>query len=90
MQDCVACHTPSRPARDGGHTAFTDHRIVKQPGAGVHTGHERLVAWRDPLNTLADRNLKLAYITVGERDHVPAYLERGYQLLLEVQGSFCG
>lgn len=26
-RDCVACHMPRRSAKDGGHTAFTDHRI---------------------------------------------------------------
>jgi len=87
-RECVACHMPSRPARDGGHTAFTDHRIMKRTDAGVDNGHERLVAWRDPPKPLANRNLGLAYITVGERDRLPEYLERGYQLLLEEQGSF--
>ncbi len=29
-QNCIACHMPKRPAKDGGHTAFTDHRITRR------------------------------------------------------------
>jgi hypothetical protein len=30
-RDCVSCHMPRRPAQDGGHSVFTDHRIARRP-----------------------------------------------------------
>jgi hypothetical protein len=32
-RDCVACHMPRLNAKDGGHTAFTDHRIRIELGS---------------------------------------------------------
>ena len=29
--NCIGCHMPRRDAQDGGHTAFTDHRIQRRP-----------------------------------------------------------
>jgi predicted Zn-dependent protease len=79
---------PTRPAQDGGHTAFTDHRIARQPSPVVQPSHEDLRAWRDPPRELAVRNLGLAYVAVAERDQIPSLLERGRQLLNSVKSSF--
>ncbi|MEJ7609045.1 MAG: cytochrome c3 family protein, partial [Bryobacteraceae bacterium] len=58
--DCVGCHMPSRPARDGGHTAFTDHRIARLAQASDEVSPQRkLVAWREPAGPMAMRNLGL-------------------------------
>jgi tetratricopeptide (TPR) repeat protein len=87
---CESCHMPKRPARDGGHTPFTDHRIqrnsIPQPGAASPT---MLRAWRQPVGpALAERNLGLAYVIAGERDGSALFLNRGYELLAAVFPKF--
>ncbi len=87
---CESCHMPKRPARDGSHTPFTDHRIQRGPADRVKEANQpALRAWRpaaDP--AVAKRNLGLAYVMTGERDGAAAPLNRGYQLLAEVFPSF--
>jgi hypothetical protein len=87
--DCAGCHMPTRPSRDGGHTAFTDHRITRLPDSGSpEKRSDELRPWRKPPDALAIRNLGLAYIAVGERDSTPGLIERGRQLLASSQPSF--
>jgi hypothetical protein len=88
-EDCVACHMPKRQAKDGGHTAFTDHRITRHITIDKHAIQQRrnLIAWREPAGSLAKRNLGLAYITVGERDESAYHMDSGYRLLAEVYRS---
>lgn len=85
--NCVACHMPTRPAWDGGHTAFTDHEIQKRP---VETGSadpqgRALVAWHPPPPKFAVRNLGVANVAVGERDRTASYLDEGQRLLTEAR-----
>lgn len=87
---CHTCHMPKRPARDGGHTAFTDHRIQRKaaPSSGTEavTG---LRVWRGSGDTSVDeRSLGLAYISVGERDGSAEFLNRGHRLLAGVYNRF--
>lgn len=67
--DCSRCHMPQTPAHDGGHTAFTDHRIQK-PGDAVKKSEAKAVselkAWREPAERLRDRGLGLAYAGTSE------------------------
>lgn len=86
--DCIGCHMPTRPTNDGGHTAFTDHRITRRPEPGISPAKDALIAWREPENAVQKRNLGLAYITVGERDERPQFLERGLSLLLSTGDVF--
>jgi len=86
LADCTGCHMPKRPANDGGHTAFTDHRIARFAAAVRGTSEPGtpqgdLVAWRDPAGALAIRNLGLANVHVGERYHSPSHLEKGARQL---------
>jgi photosynthetic reaction center cytochrome c subunit len=87
--NCVGCHMPRRDAKDGGHTAFTDHRIQRRPEPQPDLPADAdIAAWREPAPELQKRNLGLAYINVGmERRSVP-FLVRGYRLLTEVQNQF--
>ena len=65
--DCAKCHMPRTEAHDGGHTAFTDHRI-RSPGnrqIPVDAVTE-LRAWREPAEEWRRRGLGLAYAGVGE------------------------
>jgi len=76
--ECVSCHMPKRAAVDGGHTAFTDHRIQKTALTGVAEGPVRLKVWRGEQDA---RVLGLAEIEVGERDGSEALIQSGYRRL---------
>ena len=81
-RDCVGCHMPQRPAKDGGHTAFTDHRIARRPEAESNTtSTEEIAAWREPDAAVRDRNLALALVTVGLENRHPDQVIRGYRML---------
>lgn len=87
--DCIGCHMPRRDAKDGGHTAFTDHRIQRRP-----TQEETLpadadiAAWREPSSDLQKRNLGIAYINVGMERRSPPLIGKGYRMLTEMQAQF--
>jgi tetratricopeptide (TPR) repeat protein len=76
---------PLRPVSDGAHTVFTDHRISRRPlppsDAAGSEEPPALVAWHDPPAALAQRNLGLAYVKVGDRRESPALVSQGFQLL---------
>lgn len=79
--DCAGCHMPRTNARDGGHTAFTDHRIRKPGGAkAAESPVTGLRAWREPAPEWRARGLGLAYAGVGE-------LEKAYPLLRGAAGD---
>lgn len=81
-RDCVGCHMPTRLAKDGGHTAFTDHRIARRPeDATAADNSDELVAWREPDASVRDRNLALALVTVGMENRRPNQVIRGYKML---------
>jgi tetratricopeptide (TPR) repeat protein len=75
-----------RPAQDGAHTVFTDHRIMRRPELDeLVSQSEELKAWRDPEPALQARNLALAYVNAGISGRSPAEIARGYRMLTEVQ-----
>ena len=81
-RDCVACHMPRRPAKDGGHTSFTDHRITRHAEEeGTATTSDELIAWREPDPGLRDRNLALGLVTLGIENRRPNQVIRGYKIL---------
>ncbi len=84
-KQCLGCHMPKREAVDGGHTAFTDHRIQRQPASPSPKTPPRLRLWRDVADpALRERNLGLASILVGERDGAPDLINDGYRRLAAV------
>lgn len=88
--NCIGCHMPRRDAQDGGHTAFTDHRIQRRPEeaqSGASAGGE-IAAWREPASDLQKRNLGIAYVSAGLQRRSANSLVRGYRLLTEVQQEF--
>ncbi len=86
--DCVGCHMVRRPAGDGGHTVFTDHRITRRPEPDTPAELTDDVApWREPGAAFAARNLALAYVDAGISGRSPAQLVRGYRMLTDVQKS---
>lgn len=90
MDNCVTCHMPARRARDGGHTAFTDHRIQRRPEKEdlLPAGPSRLTPWKAPPERFAVRNLGLASLTVGERDRSAFHLDEAARLLHAVRDTF--
>jgi len=60
-RDCISCHMQREPARDGGHTAFTDHRIPRVPPANKASNGSglKLVPWK-PLPPAIAEYLKTA------------------------------
>ncbi len=88
-KQCVGCHMPKRVAIDGGHTAFTDHRIQRQAAAPSEKTLPRLRLWREVGDVaLRERNLGLASIVVGEREGRPDLINDGYRRLAAVFSSW--
>ncbi len=88
-RDCLACHMPRLPARDGGHTVFTDHRIARRPEPWRGTaGQADLAAWREPEPRLRERNLAMALVTVGLQNESSQEAIRGYRMLNQVEKEF--
>src|SRR5439155_22631404 len=80
--NCLPCHMPKRPAEDGGHTAFTDHRIARRPAGQPGTKPSgEIAAWREPAPELRVRNRGLALLNAG-------HVEEGYKLLVEARKTF--
>ncbi|MBV8864595.1 MAG: tetratricopeptide repeat protein [Acidobacteriaceae bacterium] len=87
-QNCISCHMPQRAAKDGGHTAFTDHRITRRPEPeGKLSLATELAAWREPAPGFRERNLALALITQGLQNAVPDQVIRGYRTLSRIEKS---
>ncbi|HEV2424977.1 MAG TPA: hypothetical protein VGZ29_09130 [Terriglobia bacterium] len=95
-QDCVGCHMPRRPVTDGAHTVFTDHRIARRPPAGSSTAvaakdsraNLTLAAWHSPAGALAQRNLGLADVKVGDRLENFPLVNQGFELLMQCWSDF--
>jgi hypothetical protein len=87
--NCINCHMPRRDAQDGGHTAFTDHRIQRrpQPQSDLPPAGE-IAAWREPTPDLQKRNLGIGYLNAGFQRRSSEFIIRGYRLLTEVQNQF--
>ncbi len=80
---------PRRAAKDGGHSAFTDHRIQKRPEEQPEPpASDAITAWREPAPDLQKRNLGIAEIEVGMQRHSPSLIGDGYRELTEVQQQF--
>jgi photosynthetic reaction center cytochrome c subunit len=87
--NCIGCHMPRRDAKDGGHTAFTDHRIQRHPEPQTTLAEDSdIAAWREPVPELRKRNLGIAYVEAGVERRSPPFLINGYRTLAEVQQQF--
>lgn len=81
VRDCAGCHMPKRKAPDSGHAAFTDHRIVRRPSAGAESKPSHLTAWRPAPARWEQRNLGLAYASLGEKEQSVELLAEAGRLL---------
>jgi photosynthetic reaction center cytochrome c subunit len=87
--NCIGCHMPRRDAKDGGHTAFTDHRIQRRPEPQPDVpANADIAAWREPAPEMQKRNLGIAYVNAGMERRSGPFLVRGYRMLTEVQNQF--
>jgi hypothetical protein len=93
--NCISCHMPTREAKDGGHTVFTDHRIQRLPepepveeSSAPAKQSAPIAPWREPPIEFATRNLGIASIEVGMERRSPKLIVAGYQMLTEVQRQF--
>ncbi len=88
-RDCVSCHMQKQQARDGGHSAFTDHQITRVPGLQLHgVQPDTVAAWREPAAELRDRNLAIALVTVGLQNQTSAPVIRGYKMINQLAKDF--
>jgi len=79
---------PKRDADDGGHTAFTDHRIQRRPVEQFTDETTAIVPWREPPGEFAIRNLGIASVRVGLEHREFKQVVSGYQMLTQVQQQF--
>jgi tetratricopeptide (TPR) repeat protein len=88
--DCIGCHMPRRPARDGGHTAFTDHHISRwsRSEPASDNAPEELIAWHDPPAAFVKRNLGLADIEVGRQLKSAPHMLEALRLLTACKHDF--
>ena len=85
---------PRRPVTDGAHTIFTDHRIAIHSARELADSRSSraqgpagkapasLTAWHDPAGPLAQRDLGLAEVNVGDRLESFDLVNRGFQTLM--------
>jgi tetratricopeptide (TPR) repeat protein len=94
--DCLSCHMPKRDAKDGGHSAFTDHRIQRRPVDAAASGAAsaatatatNIATWREGPAEFRERNLGIAYIDAGIQRRSSPFVVQGYRMLTEVQRQF--
>ena len=74
---------PKIDARDGGHSAFTDHWIskFKRNNPAATTDRELVPFWE---NTATSRDFALAYSKVAEEQDIPALRSRAFTLLKDL------
>jgi predicted Zn-dependent protease len=80
---------PKMPAKDGGHSAFTNHKIMRNPDTDVQQAKaDTLTAWREPDAYVKDRNLSLALIADGLQNRSSAEAIQGYKILSHTPKDF--
>ncbi len=87
--DCLTCHMPKRQSHDSGHSAFTDHRIARNPSSGPNLAQpSRLKPWKAPSGSLGPRNSGIANIRYAQTGPSAATLDEGVALLREALPAF--
>lgn len=90
--NCIGCHMTKREAGDGGHSAFTDHRIQQRPQKTVAEESPEtipdIVPWRQPPTEFATRNLGMALTEYGLSRRSAKQILSGYRTLTTVQQQF--
>jgi tetratricopeptide (TPR) repeat protein len=79
---------PTKEAKDGGHTVFTDHRIQRRSAPEPAEEPTGIAPWRQPPIEFATRNLGIASIETGMERRSSKQIVDGYRMLTEVQKQF--
>lgn len=80
--DCTSCHMGKRQSHDSGHSAFTDHRIARQPIRLEPVPEPtNLKPWEPDDGPTSRRNLGIALVRLGQDQSPAGDLERGVALL---------
>ena len=80
--NCTGCHMSKRQSHDSGHSAFTDHRISRQPRPSEPaSGPRHLQPWTPQEGPIARRNLGIALIRLGQSDSPAGNIKKGVELL---------
>ena len=80
--DCTRCHMSKRQSHDSGHSAFTDHRITRQPiPSKPAVGPRNIRPWRSQDGPVARRNLGIALIRLGQSESPAGDIKEGVALL---------
>ena len=83
--ECTRCHMAKRQSHDSGHSAFTDHRITRQPiRSEPAQGPRNVKAWKPQDGPIARRNLGIALVRLGQSDSPAGDIEKGVALLQSV------
>ena len=79
---CTACHMSKRQSHDSGHSAFTDHRIMRRPiPARPAPGPRKIKPWKPQDGAIGLRNLGIALIRLGESNSPAGDIRKGVTLL---------
>ena len=79
---CTLCHMSKRQSHDSGHSAFTDHRITRQPVRSDPTlGPRNLKPWKPHDRPIARRNLGIALIRLAQSESPAGDINQGVALL---------
>ena len=80
--DCISCHMSKRQSHDSGHSAFTDHRIAREPiPSEPALGPRNLRPWKSQDGPVARRNLGIALIRLGQSESPAGDINKGVALL---------
>ncbi len=81
---------PARTPTDIGHTAITDHRILRRNDTVPQTADSKpanLAAWREPPPEFRQRDLGMAYLEVASQHKLEAMAQAGIKLLATLPAS---
>ena len=82
VKECTSCHMPSTTKVSINHASNTDHRILRNPATYKAPAQKpKLVAWREPAETIRQRNLGLAELQLSPADYEELWHDGAKQLL---------
>jgi predicted CXXCH cytochrome family protein len=70
LTECTSCHMPTTNQTTITHASHTDHRILRNPKLRPAAGtEEQLVAWREPGDTVRQRDLAMGELMLSPLEH---------------------
>jgi hypothetical protein len=83
VAECTSCHMATRAPTDVMHAALTDHRIAKpaEESTASTLAADDLRAWYEPVSSLQQRDLALAYLEAAKNHGLAQLAAIGTRLL---------